>query len=127
LCLGAGNCTSNLRRLKAKPPVVNNTVVNIYGNFFLGDPTDRLDEIINVAGVPVWVKRMTLRDGWYTNDTIVWWKFSPFKFISPLRNSNFITISVPNSELELCINETTCLNRIKKVTIIKKSDRTPTT
>ena len=116
-----------MRRLKAKPQVVNNTVVNIYGNFFLGDPTDRLDEIINVASVPVWVKRMTLKEGWESKETIVWWKFTPFKLMSPLRNTNFITINAPASELELCINETTCLDRIKKVTIIKKSDRTPTT
>jgi len=106
---------------------MNNTVINIYGSFYIGDPTNRVDGIMNVAGVPVWVKEMTLEDGWNSVDIIVWWKFKPFKFMKALKNENFITISAPNSELELCINETTCLERIRKVTVIKPSDKTPTT
>ena len=30
-CFGVGNCYQNLRRLKAKPTVMNNTVVSIFG------------------------------------------------------------------------------------------------
>jgi len=106
---------------------MNNTVANIYGNFFIGEPTERLDEIMNVAGVPVWVKRLSLQEGWESNETIVWWKFTPFRFITALKNTNFITVSVPNSEIEMCINDTVCLEKVRKVTIIKQSDRTPTT
>jgi len=39
---------------------MNNTVVNIDNNFFLGDQIVCPDEIIDVAGVLVWSRRMTL-------------------------------------------------------------------
>ena len=44
-----------------------------------------------------------------------------------LKNANFVTINSSNSELELCFNGTVCLKKVRKVTVIKESDITPTT
>ncbi len=70
-----------MRRLRVIPTVMNNTVINLYGNYFIGDPTVRLDEIMSVTGVPVWVKRVTLFEDWIKNDTNIWWRFRPFKLM----------------------------------------------
>jgi len=67
--------------LRVVPTVINNTVINLYGNYFIGDPVVRLDEIISVVGVPVWVKRITLFEDWVKNDANIWWKFRPFKLM----------------------------------------------